>query len=200
MKKAVVWDWNGTLLNDVDLTLELTNKMLNKRNMNQLTLEQYKNCFSFPIEDYYRRIGFVFSTKEEFLDIVWEFNCAYEKRMEQCSLYCNGIEVLQYFQEQGYVQYIVSGLNQRDLMKAVKGKRIDDFFRKIIGSKGMDATDKYSNIVALIQKENLCNASIVIIGDTLSDYYLAKISNVALYYYPRGINLSKNCVMLMALG
>lgn len=38
----------------------------------------------------------------------------------------------------------------------------------------MDATDKYANIVALIQKENLCNANIVIIGDTLSDYYLAK--------------------------
>lgn len=93
--------------------------------------------------------------------------------MEQCSLYCNEIEVLQYFREQGYVQYIVSGLNQRDLMKAVKGK-INDFFRKIIGSKEMDATDKYANIVALIRKENLCNASIVIIGDTLSDYYLAE--------------------------
>lgn len=174
MKKAIVWDWNGTLLNDVDLVLELTNKMLDKRNANQLTLEQYKNCFSFPIEDYYRRIGFVFSTKEEFLKIVQEFNCAYEKQMEQCPLYCNEIEVLQYFREQGYVQYIVSGLNQRDLMKAVKGKKIDDFFRKIIGSKEMDATDKYANIVALIQKENLCNTSIAIIGDTLSDYYLAE--------------------------
>lgn len=60
MKKAIVWDWNGTLPNDVDLALELTNKMLDKRNVNQLTLEQYKNCCSFPIEDYYRRIGFVF--------------------------------------------------------------------------------------------------------------------------------------------
>lgn len=72
------------------------------------------------------------------------------------------------------MQYIVSGLNQRDLIKAVKGKKLDDFFRKIIGSKEMDATDKYTNIVALIQKENLCNTSIVIIGDTLSDYYLAE--------------------------
>lgn len=69
-----------------------------------------------------QKIGFVFSTKEEFLKIVQEFNLAYEKQMEQCHLYHNKNRALQYFDERGYVQYTVSGLNQRDLMKMVKGK------------------------------------------------------------------------------
>ena len=66
------------------------------------------------------------------------------------------------------------GIKSKRFDESGQGEKIDDFFRKIIGSKEMDATDKYANIVALIQKENLCNTSIVIIGDTLSNYYLAE--------------------------
>jgi phosphoglycolate phosphatase-like HAD superfamily hydrolase len=76
-------------------------------------------------------------------------------RTRVCTIYCIGVK-LKKFDESG------------------QGEKIDDFFRKIISSKEMDATDKYANIVTLIQKENLCNTSIVIIGDTLSDYYLVE--------------------------
>lgn len=64
----------------------------------------------------------------------------------------------------------------------------------------MDAADKYANIMAMIQKENLCNTCIVIIGDTLSDYFLAEQSGVILHYYPKGINLNNDCVEVMTLG
>ena len=39
-KKLVIWDWNGTLLNDVDICIESMNTMLKSRNMPLLTSDR----------------------------------------------------------------------------------------------------------------------------------------------------------------
>ena len=41
-KKLILWDWNGTLLNDIDACVEAMNVMLGKRNMSLLGIERYK--------------------------------------------------------------------------------------------------------------------------------------------------------------
>lgn len=61
----IIWDWNGTLLNDIQLCVNIVNKLLSNHNIVQLDVESYKNVFGFPIRDYYRRIGVDF-TKESF--------------------------------------------------------------------------------------------------------------------------------------
>ena len=54
----IIWDWNGTLLNDRWLCVEAINQALNKRNLPMLTEGKYKDVFSFPVEDYYKKVGF----------------------------------------------------------------------------------------------------------------------------------------------
>ena len=57
--KTVVWDWNGTLLDDVEVCIETVNAMLRQRNLPTLeSVDQYQNVFTFPVIDYYRRVGF----------------------------------------------------------------------------------------------------------------------------------------------
>ncbi len=57
----IVWDWNGTLLNDVDLCFSCINRLLVSHDLKPLdTLSQYREVFTFPIEDYYKRVGFDF--------------------------------------------------------------------------------------------------------------------------------------------
>lgn len=81
MEKAVIWDWNGTLLNDVRRTFELTNKMLEERSKPKLELEEHCNKFSFPIIDCYMKLGFGFLNEGECSNIIREFNSKYKKHM-----------------------------------------------------------------------------------------------------------------------
>ena len=52
---VILWDWNGTLLDDVEVCIESMNSMLSKRKKPLLTREHYKEIFTFPVIDYYRK-------------------------------------------------------------------------------------------------------------------------------------------------
>ena len=58
MIDTVVWDWNGTLLDDLSVSFEATNRLLRANGLQPLAdLDRYRSVFSFPVIDYYRRIG-----------------------------------------------------------------------------------------------------------------------------------------------
>ena len=61
--EAILWDWNGTLLDDVNIAIDAINQLLLDRNLVQLTLERYLDVFTFPVCDYYELIGFDFLTQ-----------------------------------------------------------------------------------------------------------------------------------------
>ena len=56
--KNVVWDWNGTLLNDVKVGVNTLNDMLGRRGLPLLSVEDYKEKFGFPVIDFYDRVRY----------------------------------------------------------------------------------------------------------------------------------------------
>lgn len=50
--RHIIWDWNGTLLDDVDIVIEAMNRLLKRRNMPLLDYYTYKKIFTFPVKDY----------------------------------------------------------------------------------------------------------------------------------------------------
>ena len=48
----IIWDWNGTLLNDVKLCADIMNNLLKTRSLPTITLEKYREIFTFPVKDY----------------------------------------------------------------------------------------------------------------------------------------------------
>lgn len=68
MKKTslVIWDFNGTLLDDTGISIEAINTVLSRRGLKTVqSKEEFQNIFTFPVEEYYRRLGFDFE-KEPF--------------------------------------------------------------------------------------------------------------------------------------
>ena len=51
--KHIIWDYNGTLLNDVKLCVTIINEMLKARNLPVMSIERYRKLFDFPVKDYY---------------------------------------------------------------------------------------------------------------------------------------------------
>ena len=56
--KNIVWDWNGTLLNDLETGVDTLNDMLQRRQLLPLTIEEYKEHFEFPVIRFYEKVGF----------------------------------------------------------------------------------------------------------------------------------------------
>ena len=60
--ELILWDWNGTLLDDVELCVDALNRLLQSYGYPQrYDRNQYRAIFGFPIEEYYIRAGFDFS-------------------------------------------------------------------------------------------------------------------------------------------
>ena len=57
--KHIIWDWNGTLVDDTWLCVEIINKLLKKRNLKLVTIDDYKEKFMFPVREYYIELGSV---------------------------------------------------------------------------------------------------------------------------------------------
>ncbi|RPI73068.1 MAG: HAD family hydrolase, partial [Ignavibacteriales bacterium] len=114
--KHIIWDWNGTLLNDVGLCVEIINEVLNKRNITNLTLDKYRDIFTFPILNYYINAGFDF-TKYSFEEVGLEWMNEYERRKRECLLHTGAEEILNQLKEKNIGQSILSAYHKDTLLE-----------------------------------------------------------------------------------
>ena len=63
-KFIVVWDWNGTLVDDAAIFVSIMNSFLQKNSLKKINLKEYKNHFCFTVENYYKKLGFKLTNKE----------------------------------------------------------------------------------------------------------------------------------------
>mgnify|MGYP003290292753 CR=1 FL=1 len=89
----IIWDWNGTLLDDVSLNLDILNRLRQQEGLAPLSLAQYRAAFGFPIRDFYERIGFDFDKTpyEVLADRYWAL---YEQGVKTCPLALDALRTL----------------------------------------------------------------------------------------------------------
>lgn len=169
---GIIWDWNGTLLNDTRQAVEIMNQMLTRRGLQALSVDQYKSVFTFPVKDYYLKIGFDFQT-EPFEVPALEFIDLYNSQVKDCSLHFDTLKVLNHFQSVGVKQYILSAMEQEVLNDCLKHYQIDVFFEHVSGLDNFYAASKMLNGQRLITELKLDPSDLVLIGDTVHDFEVA---------------------------
>ena len=117
--KNIIWDWNGTLLNDIDLCINSMNQLLKRRGLKTISKEYYKDIFTFPVIEYYKELGFNFE-KESFKIPAHEFIEVYKSNFNSCSLHTDAIEIIKFFNFKGVNQFILSAMEQEELGRTVK--------------------------------------------------------------------------------
>ncbi len=170
--KCIVWDWNGTLLNDMHLCVQTINEMLDKRSLTLLSFTSYKDVFSFPVKAYYQKIGFDFEN-EPFEIPAMEFIERYNEQVSECSLHQDSLRVLGYFHSIGIRQFILSAMHQDVLDHCLKHYQIDHFFEHVSGLDNHYAASKAENGHRLIDELNLDVSELILIGDTVHDFEVA---------------------------
>ena len=170
--KHIIWDWNGTLLNDVGLCVDIINGVLSKKSLGTLTIDKYREIFTFPIKNYYANAGFDF-TKYSFEEVGLEWMNEYEIRKTECLLHTGAEETLHLLKDKNIEQSILSAYPQNTLNEIVSHFKLHIFFSHIIGLDNIYATSKVHLGKDLMKKISNGNDNVLLIGDTEHDCEVA---------------------------
>ena len=142
LKELVIWDWNGTLLNDVDVAFQAMNTMLAKRQLPLLSgLDCYREIFTFPVREYYLSAGLNLE-KETFEELAVEWTGLYHQFYPSCGLYPDALKTVQALEKLGVRQVIVSASQQQALDAQVEEQGLSHYFQAKLGISDIYAGGK----------------------------------------------------------
>ena len=173
MVKTIIWDWNGTLLNDLDLSLYAVNVLLEERNLPKLSAERYKDIFGFPVVNYYVKAGFDFE-KEPFEIPAKQYVKLYAAGAPKLELFPDVIDTLNFFKEKKYRQIVLSAMKDDSLKLMIHNNNISHFFDGIFGIKDNYAREKVTLGKQVVENLGLNPSECLMIGDTLHDAEVAE--------------------------
>ena len=171
--KHIIWDWNGTIIDDAWLCVDIMNKILEKRNLDLITLDDYREHFTFPVRDYYVKLGFNFDY-EPFEVCGMDFIHAFKMRKFEASLYSQIGFVLDKCLERNISHSILSAQNQIILDETIAYYQIRD---KFICVKGLDDDFAHSKVnigQTWINTSDYNSDQVIMVGDTVHDYEVAQ--------------------------
>ncbi len=172
----ILWDFNGTLLDDVEAGIISVNTLLRRRGIATVdSVERYHEVFGFPIIDYYRRLGFDLENESYENKVAPEWMAEYLENSKAAGLRKGVSEMLEFFKEQGVRQTIISASETGLLKRQLKELRIDGYFDEIYGLDNINAGSKTA--LAIKWKEAHPDARALFIGDTDHDAETAKAIN-----------------------
>lgn len=181
----IIWDWNGTLLNDAWLCVDVMNGMLKEYSLPLSTLEDYREVFDFPVREYYRKLGFDFSV-HPFEKVGMDWMVLYNERQKEASLHEGAQEVLQFIRERGYRQSILSAREQNELRKETGEMGVSGYFDHVFGLDDHYAHGKTDVGRRLLEVLGAPLQSLLFIGDTLHDAEVAYELGIDCILIPNG--------------
>lgn len=173
MYDTIIWDWNGTLLDDLELSIKAVNVLLKERDLPILTLDRYKDIFGFPVINYYEKAGFDFS-KEPFEIPARQYVKLYASGESELKLFPDVVDTLSFLKDNNYRQIVLSAMKEDNLRKMISNAGISHFFDGIFGIKDNYAREKVSIGKQVVENLNLNPEKCLMIGDTLHDAEVAE--------------------------
>ncbi len=179
----ILWDWNGTLLDDTTAALRTLNIMIKERGGHPIGMPFYLDNFAFPVRPFYDKIGITAKDEDDWNYIAREYHEVYLR--QQKALNRDAIAALDAAKSAGCRQSIVSALRQDLLEEETSRYGVSGYFDFLYGSNNLDGASKLSRARELMdtlaaQNPNTLNPStsrrdrhIVLIGDALHDKEVA---------------------------
>lgn len=168
----ILWDWNGTLLDDVDVSVECVNILLEKLNLKTTNRNEYFLHMDMPIKKYYENL---FASRNSALDYetcTENFHKNYPALSHKVGLQKNAVQMLEFFESLGVKQSIVSAFEKTMLNKQVNDLGVRRFFEVVSGNDDVYVGSKSSRAIDLVK--DVDKKKVLYIGDTKDDVKTAK--------------------------
>ena len=168
----IIWDWNGTLLDDTQAGVNAINAMLAARGLPQIDVPRYRDVFGFPVSGFYRKIGFSLD-RENWDAVAHEFHALFLADTS-IRLHSHATRVLDCFRDAGLGQSILSASEQTILDAMLTQFGITHYFDGVFGVDNLYGCSKLELGRALLKRLDLDPSAVLLIGDSLHDHEVAQ--------------------------
>ena len=168
----LIWDFNGTVLDDVEIGVESANALLKRCGLSPIpSIAYYRSVFGFPIREYYARLGVDFEkTSFEELAPIWVSE--YLSRADRAKLNEGVMQTVGAVRELGLCQILLSATEIGMLKGQLDQLDITERFDGVFGLDNIHAVSKEK--LAMLWCEQNPAARPLFLGDTDHDYAVAK--------------------------
>ena len=181
----VIFDFNGTVLNDIEVCLKAENHTIEhfKLDREPLTMDEYLHIFTFPVKHYYELVGFDWN-RNPYEEVGRYWFDWYRALRNEYKLYDGVLELLQSNKEKGIHNILLSASSLVELKKQLDELGIAEYFDEVLGIDNIYAGSKEDIATEWIKDKdkNEC----IMLGDTLHDLEVAKAMGIECILIARG--------------
>ena len=171
--ELLIWDWNGTILDDAGVCRQIADIMLGERGIPTLPdMDAYRAVFGFPIKSYYEKMGYRFGPGDEpYESVADEFILWYDKLYRTAALRPGIVDFLDRRKGEGYRQVLLSATRYDQLVEQVAAfGDVGDRFEQKLGLTDHYAFSKAALARDFIEREGIPRERTLFIGDTDHDF------------------------------
>lgn len=171
LPRAIVWDYNGILVDDVAVCVEAVNVLLRKRGLPVTTIDRHRWLFGHPVAHYYTQLG-VDLDREALADISVEYHACLGALRDPDEM-SGARELLELVRQQRVPQFVLSAGEQGWVRAGIERLRLHSYFEAVYGLPHGLADSKVSRGRQLLADFQIEAGSAIFIGDTDHDVTVA---------------------------
>lgn len=164
--RNIIFDWCGTLVDDLEDVWKATNKTFEKAGIPPLSLETFRREFALPFRPFYER--YIPQVSEEQLE-TW-FLEAFHREMDSVKPFAHSLEFLEFCRQQGILMFVLSSIHKDHFSRHLKITRFGDYFQKAY----VGVRDKRDKLEEVLETHGLNPSETLFIGDMQHDVEAAK--------------------------
>ncbi len=172
MIRCVLWDFNGTLIDDAAFGRRVVNAVLRKHGLPQIkTMAEYRRHFCFPVRKFYDSVGLGGALYDR---AAVEWTEEYYAHETECRLRAGASETVKALHEMHICQAVISASPQEALERQLGRQGIVHFFKRVMGLSDIHARSKVHLAQAFMVESGLPPENTLFVGDTAHDAETAR--------------------------
>ncbi len=170
MFRNLIFDWSGTLCDDIALTIEATNYVLEQYNRNPLSHDDFRAEFQLPYPNYYA----IKVPEANIADLETHYRVAFDNSKTEVELLAHALDFLKFCTARGIRCFILTSMDSNAF--ALQNKQLDTerYFEHIHSG----ILNKEDYIATLMQQHGLKAQDTAFIGDMQHDVHAAHCAGV----------------------
>jgi len=182
----VVWDWNGTLVEDLPVVVESVNAALGAIGEAPITEDDYRAYFTRPVGRFYERLLERPISDDEWDTLDRVFHDHYRAALDRVPLASDAMQAIDAVGVRGWSQSILSMWWEDELLDVVTRHGLVDRMALIQGNVDDPGGEKASHLLRHVSTLDLDAGSVVMIGDSTDDAVAAGVVGTACVLYDGG--------------